>query len=103
MSLRRSVNNFSFIVLNSVKFRAKKSICEEFYYTILFKKNLQLKYTEFLLRRMAIILRRKHHAAIGLDASKIMIIIVDDKECSGAPKKFEDEEALLRRFMSDAS
>jgi len=42
--------SFFFVVLNMSSFIPKKSICREFYCTILFKNNLQLKYIEFLLR-----------------------------------------------------
>jgi len=48
---------------------------------------------------MAIMLCRKQHAEIGLDAPRNNDFDVEDKECSGALKKFEDEEleALLHK------
>jgi len=99
MSLRRSVNNFFFHSVKHVKLHAKKRIFAR-NFSALFKKNLQLKHTEFLLRLTATMLCRKQYAEIDLDASKIMILML--KECSGAPKKFEDEElkALLHEDSS---
>ena len=35
---------------------------------------------------------QKQHAEIGLDASKIMILMSKIKKRSGAPKKFENEK-----------
>ena len=45
----------------------------------------------------------KYHTEIDLDASKI-VIFVDDKECSDAPRKFEDNEleALIHEYSSQA-
>ena len=51
-----------------------KVYCGEFYCTTLFKTNLQLKHTEFLLRLMVTMLCWIRHAEIGFDASKIMIL-----------------------------
>jgi len=74
-----------------------RKICGEFY-RILLKKNLQLKHTEFLLRLTATMLSD----TICRDwfrYSRNNDFNVEDKERSGAPKKFEDEEleALLRK------
>ncbi|GBP56766.1 Mariner Mos1 transposase [Eumeta japonica] len=65
----------------------------------LFKRNLQLKHIELLLRLMATMLCQIRYAETGFDASKIMDFELEDKECSGAPKKFEDEklEELLNQ------
>ena len=46
-----------------------------FYCTNSFKRNLQLKHIEFLLRLMTTILCWIQHTEIGLDASKIMILM----------------------------
>jgi len=72
----------------------KKNTSREFYCIILFKKNLQLKHTEFLLRFLTM-LCRKQHAEISIDASKIMILMSKIK--NALAQKFEDEEleALL--------
>lgn len=45
-------------------------------YASIFKRNLQQKHTEFLLRLMVTMLCWKQHAEISLDASKIMILML---------------------------
>jgi len=70
----------------------KKSISRVFYCTILFEKNLHLKHTEFLLRLTTTISCQKQ-----AEFKRSKNNDVEDKEHSGAPEKFEDEEleALL--------
>ena len=47
-----------------------------------------MKHTEFLFCQ-------KQYAEIGLDGSKIMILMLKIKERSGKPKTFEDEESEI--------
>ena len=54
----------------------RNCICGEFQSSTLFKRNLQLKLTEFFLRRMATMIYWKQHAEIGLDTSKIIILML---------------------------
>lgn len=75
-----------------MKFHVKeKSICEEFYCITLFKRNLLLKYTGFLLRLRLTMLCCKQHVETGLDTSKIMILILKI-QTPGILKKFEGKE-----------
>ena len=46
---------------------------------------------------------RVRHAETGFDASKIMILKLEDKERSGASKKFEDKELEDSRIDEDRS
>ena len=43
---------------------------------------------------------RKRHAETGFDGSKIMILNLRTKKCSGAPEKFEDKE--LEELLQDS-
>ena len=76
-----------FIALKMSDFIPKKGICRKFYCITLFKRNLLLKRTKFLLRLTVTMLCRKQHAEIGWDASKI-------KKNPDAPKKFQDEKLV---------
>ena len=92
MSFHWSVNNFVSHSVEHVGFCVKKTcICGEFYCTTLFKRNLPLKHSEFLLSLTATMFCRKQRAEFGLAPSKIIILILTIKKHSGAPKKFEDK------------
>jgi len=69
-----------------------KCFCGEFYCTTLFKRNLQLKHTEFLLRLTATMLCRIRHAETGFDASKIMILNLRIRNVLAHRQSFKDEE-----------
>ena len=91
-----------FIVLSMADFMPKKCICREFYCTTLFKRNLQLKHLKFLLRLTATIVCQKQYAEIGLDASKIIILMLKIKNALVYWKSLKMKN-WRHYFMSDAS
>ena len=63
-----------------VAFRDKESVLRGILLHYSINRNLQLKHTEFSLKFAAIMLCCKQHAGIGLDASKMMILILRLKD-----------------------
>ena len=68
-------------------FLPKKCFYREFYCTSLFKRNLQLKHTELLLRFTVILFCHKQHEDICFDAAKRVLILLTNTSFSADHKK----------------